>query len=42
MSQLGYAMNARHLTSGYGVLQYEGPAIKFDNPKWRKMVGFAN
>ena len=42
MSQLSYAMNARHLTSGYGVLQYEGPAIKFDNPKWRKMVGFTN
>lgn len=42
IAQIGYAMNARHLTLGYGILQYEGPAIKFDNPKWRKMVGFPN
>jgi len=42
LSQIGYAMNARHLVCGYGVLQYEGPAIRFDNPKWRKMVGFIN
>jgi hypothetical protein len=42
MTLIGYAMNAHHLASGYGVLQYEGPAIKFDNPKWRQMVGFAD
>lgn len=42
ISQIAYALNAHHLTSGYGVLQYDGPAIGFDNPKWRKMVGFEN
>ena len=42
ISQIAYALHARLLVSGYGVPQFEEPAIKFDNPNWRKMVGFAN
>lgn len=43
ITQISYSLNARHLLSGFGILQYGSDSpIKFDNPKWRKMVGFIN